>query len=93
MLTRREAIKQLLEEDFFSLQEIAFHYRAPLKEIIDDFNFIENDIKGSGQTLFMKPAQCKSCGYQYRDRRKVETPSKCPDCHKEQIEPAKFKIE
>ena len=40
----------------------------------------------------VKPASCKSCGFVFKDRKKVKRPSKCPSCKKGQIESARYGI-
>ncbi|NQU98692.1 transcriptional regulator [Candidatus Woesearchaeota archaeon] len=91
MLTRREEIVQLLTERESSLQAIANHFRTDLKEILEDVQHVEQTIRP--KKLMRKPAACKSCGFPFKERNRIKTPSKCPRCRKEWIQPALFRIE
>ncbi|MFC1648532.1 hypothetical protein ACFL1B_03655 [Nanoarchaeota archaeon] len=92
-LTKRQMIIVFLEKDFVSLQDISYKFGVDLKEIIDDFKYIKHAINKEGRNIVMLPAQCKACGFTFKERSKVKTPSKCPNCRHERIEAAKFKIE
>jgi hypothetical protein len=36
---------------------------------------------------------CQSCGFTFRDRSRLETPSRCPRCKRERIDEPLFRIE
>jgi predicted Zn-ribbon and HTH transcriptional regulator len=38
------------------------------------------------------PASCKSCGFVFRDRKKVSKPSRCPHCKASRVEAAAYHI-
>ncbi len=38
------------------------------------------------------PAHCKSCGFVFRDRRKVAKPSRCPHCKATRVEAAAYML-
>ena len=38
------------------------------------------------------PAHCKSCGFVFRDRRKVSKPSRCPRCKATRVEAAAYTV-
>lgn len=38
------------------------------------------------------PAQCKSCGFVFRDRKKVGKPSRCPRCKATRVETATYMV-
>ena len=38
------------------------------------------------------PAHCKSCGFVFKERKKVAKPSRCPACKATRVEPAAYSI-
>ena len=89
-MTRRQEIIEMLEMGEWSLEHLANHFKTTLKEIILDFNHIPKSIRP--RRLKITPAYCKKCGFLFRDRTRINRPSKCPDCKSEWIESAKYKI-
>ena len=89
-MTRREEIIQMLCKEFFSIQELANHFRTTVNDILEDFEHIKLSIKP--KQLVQKPAFCIKCGFVFKDRNKIKKPSKCPRCKSEWITPQRFKI-
>ena len=52
----------------------------------------KRSVKGEAE-LIIDPATCKGCGFQFRERSRIKTPSKCPRCRGERIMPATFFIQ
>jgi hypothetical protein len=86
-MTRREEIEELLKQEEFSAQELANRYKTILADVLEDLAHIQRHHR-----LKIRPAFCKACGFVFKERAKVKTPSKCPRCRKEWIEPCKFRI-
>jgi len=86
-MTRRKDIEDILSQNRISLQEIANIFGVELKEILEDVEHIKKSRK-----LVMFPAQCKKCGFVFRERSKIKTPSKCPRCKHERIQASLFTI-
>lgn len=38
------------------------------------------------------PAVCRSCGFEFTDRKKVKRPSRCPKCKDGRVESARYSI-
>ena len=89
-MTRRSEITDILSQNKISLQEIANIYRVELKEILEDIKHIKRSIEPA--ELVMIPAQCKGCGFVFKERSKIKTPSKCPRCRHERIKAPLFTI-
>ena len=90
MLTRRKQIIDMLKEHPMTAKQIAEFFLVELKEIVEDLSHIAKSIYPN---LKMYPAYCKKCGFEFKERTKVKTPSKCPKCKAESIQAALFKIE
>jgi transcriptional regulator len=89
--TRRQQIIDILEDRAITIQDLATTLRADIKDIIDDLEHIKLSIKS--KKLKVEPAFCKYCGFVFKEREKLKTPTKCPKCRKEWIQPALFRIE
>jgi len=93
MLTRREKIKRILQEDRFTdIDELIKELEIDDKRIlINDLQHIERSLKRLSQKLIMKPAQCRECGFVF-NKKKIKYPSKCPKCKGQRILSPQFKI-
>lgn len=89
-MTRRKDIEDILSKNRISLQEIANMFRVELKEILEDIEHIKKSIRP--KKLVMFPAQCRNCGFIFKERTKIKTPSKCPRCKHERIQASLFTI-
>ena len=89
-MTRRQEIIKILEKEQTSAQDLANQFKVELKEIIEDLEHIKLTVKNR---LKVFPAQCKMCGFLFKERSKIKRPSKCPRCRHERIEAALFRIE
>ena len=90
-MTRREEIIEILGKEEKSAQEFANHFKVELFEILEDLNHIRHSVRP--KKLAIMPAQCKKCGFKFKERSKVKKPSKCPICKSEWILAARFRIE
>ena len=93
MLTRREKIKKILQEDKFTdIDDLFIALEIYDKRIlIDDLKHIRLSLKRVAQNLIMKPAHCQECGFTF-DKEKIKYPSKCPKCRGQRIISPRFKI-
>lgn len=90
-MTRREEIIKILEKRAVSIHEIANMYRTTVEDILEDLPHIKESIKP--RKLKITPAECRKCGFVFKERTKLRAPSKCPRCRSEWIEGPLFKIE
>ena len=90
-MTRREQIIEILSKEEISAQQLANDFKVELFEILEDLKHIKYSIKP--EKLVTKPAQCKKCGFIFKERSKIKKPSKCPKCRSEWIMPPLFRIE
>ena len=90
-MTRRQEIIELLRTEELSVEDIAIIFRVHIKDILEDLKHIAKSIQ-PGEKLVMKPAQCEKCGYVFKKRSKIKTPSKCPKCKGNWIKASLFKI-
>jgi predicted Zn-ribbon and HTH transcriptional regulator len=96
-VSRRERIIELLTatEEPMDVGEIARELGLDPREaasIYEDLEHIARSLKNSGFVLLVQPPACKSCGYVFRDLKRLKKPSKCPRCRSERIYPPRFII-
>lgn len=89
-MARREEIIGLLSKEPHSAQQLANYYKVELPEILEDLEHIKFSIRP--RKLEMIPAQCKSCGFLFKERSRIKKPSKCPRCKNERIMAPLFTI-
>jgi len=90
-LTRRQQIAQLLRGGQFNVFDIARQVRAPAKSVLADLQHVRQGLK-PGERWFVLDASCLGCGFVFRGRERLDSPSRCPRCKGEQIEEARFGI-
>jgi transcriptional regulator len=91
MLTARQAIKELLLGEPRSSLELSQMLSLSEKEVLEHLAHIAR-APGSGQQFLIIPAVCKHCGFVFRKRERLTTPSRCPICHHESISRPQFQL-
>ncbi len=91
MVTVRQAIKELLQEEALSTLEISQRLSLPEKEVLAHLAHIAR-APGEGFHFQVTPAECKHCGFVFRKRDRLTIPSRCPLCHYQSIRRPRFKL-
>jgi len=91
-MTRREEIFEILKHEKRSAQELANYFRVELKWVIEDLYHLAKSAKPT-YDLRMFPAECKRCGFIFKERSRIKAPTKCPRCREESIQAPLFIIE
>jgi len=89
-MTRRQDIIQLLATQRYSAQQLTSHFAAEMGEVVEDLQHIGRSIYPN---LKRTHPECKHCGFVFKERSKLKTPSKCPECKGQSIVPSLFYIE
>ena len=90
-MTRREDIEQVLKKKSMTVKELAQHFGVAFDEIVQDLQHIKHSVRPPFKFSFL-PAQCRECGFLFKDREKLRRPSKCPTCTSPSIDEARFVI-
>jgi predicted Zn-ribbon and HTH transcriptional regulator len=90
MLTLRKKIAEVLEGECLDLREISKLFKIKEKEALDHLMHIAKSVHP--RRLTAEPASCKQCGFSFKKRTRLNTPSRCPVCKSEKIYPPRFKI-
>ena len=91
MNTIRQLLKELLEEETLSSLELSQRLALPEKEVLNHLSHIAR-APGPGYRFQMTPAVCKSCGFAFKKRERLTTPSRCPICQHESIRRPRFAL-
>jgi hypothetical protein len=90
MPTLRKEIAESLEQNSLSLREISKLFSLREKEVLDHLQHIARS--AHPKRLSMEPAQCKRCGFIFKKRERLNTPSRCPLCKSDSISPPRYRI-
>jgi len=92
MTTIRKQIISLLEQKEYGARSISQHLGIREKEVYDHIPHIMKTVSAMGKTLTVIAAQCNTCDYKFKKRKKVTKPGRCPICKNERIDPPRFRI-
>jgi len=93
MSTIRKQITELLAEKECDARMISQQLGISEKEAYDHLPHIIRSVSAMGKTLIVSAPRCMNCGYEFKTRKKISKPGRCPVCKKERIEPPGFRIE
>ena len=91
MLTLREAIAEVLEQESLDLREISKRFHIKEKEALDHLEHIARSARP--KRFIIEPASCLDCDFVFKKRDRLSTPGKCPLCRSLSITPPRYKIE
>lgn len=89
---RLEEVISMLEKQPMSAKEICIALKldpSREREVYEAINRASRVLKRKGKQVLMDPPKCKKCGFEFESI----SPSRCPKCKGERIEPARFFIQ
>jgi hypothetical protein len=89
--TRRQEIAQLLRQGRLGVLDLARQVGAPAKSVVADLEHVRRSLAGRERWIVFA-AECLSCGFVFKGRDRLNTPSRCPQCRSEQIRDPEFEI-
>ena len=92
MKTIRQRIMILLCEEEMSAREISRATGIREKEVYEHLFHIARSAAGQGKKLIVGPFSCLSCGYIFQDRKRLNRPSRCPQCKGSHMEEPMYRI-
>jgi len=90
MPTLRKEIAEALEKGSLDMREISKIFHIKEREALDHLQHIERSARR--KRFIMEPACCLDCGFIFKKRGRLSTPSRCPLCKSLSITPPRFKI-
>lgn len=89
--TRRQEIRALLGERYWTLDELATRYLLPRRVIVNDLEHIARSVAPRQRITILAPV-CEACGFRFKDRARFSDPSRCPRCKNEHLKPQRLRI-
>ena len=86
-LTIRQEIAEALARGPLDLRAISQLFRIREREALDHLQHIARSAR-----LRMEPAVCQRCGFSFKKRERLNTPSRCPICKSESISPPRYQL-
>lgn len=94
-LTARQKIIEALKGHMLSAREISQAVGIKEKEVLEHLPHIARSLAAhepQGPSLSVEPSTCLECGFVFRKRERLKTPSKCPVCRSEEISETRFGV-
>lgn len=92
-LTIRQRITEALKTGMLTAKDISRSVGISEKEVHEHLPHISRSIENRGDEQFVvEPSRCLKCGFVFRKRDRLRTPSKCPVCRSEEITETRFGI-
>jgi predicted Zn-ribbon and HTH transcriptional regulator len=91
MGTLREEIAELIRQQSRSALEISGLLGIQEKDVYHHLLHIARSA-ARGETFHVEPSQCITCGYIFRDRKKLTRPGRCPHCRNQRITRPSFSL-
>ena len=86
--TRRQKLAGLLREGPRTARELSRVLGAPVKAVLNDLEHVRRGLK-AGEEWAVEEPECLRCGFVFRERKRLDRPSRCPECRSEDLrEPA-----
>ena len=92
MGTIREEIAELIRQKRLCANEISRKLCVQEKDVYHHLEHIARSA-GGGEAFHVEPAVCLSCGFVFRDRKRLKRPGRCPRCRGERITRPSFFLE
>jgi len=90
--TVRRSIRDALANAALTAHEISAVVGVRERDIAGHLASIERGAKHRGERFVGEPARCEQCEFVFKQRERLSTPSRCPECRSERIHPPKFRI-
>jgi len=93
-LTIRQRITEALKGNMLTAKDISRAVGISEKDVSEHLSHIARSVTNKGDEAFVtEPSRCLECGFVFRKRERLKTPSKCPVCRSEEITETRFGIE
>ena len=90
--TTRERIADRLREEALAATALAAAFELSTSTVIDHVEHIARSLDERDEQLLVAPPTCADCGFDGFDDR-LNEPSRCPECHSENVTAPVFRIE
>ena len=91
MPTHRQRIAELIAEGSWTLHELSAEVHLSVTEVLQHLVHVQKSVRPPLRFI-LEPAGCLNCGFVFKDRRRLNAPSKCPKCRDSHIQDPKYSI-
>jgi len=92
-LTNRQQIVLLLQRENLGAKDLSQAIGLPEKEIYEHLEHIAKTSRRQGLRLKLAPGPvCLACGYDFKKRRRLTPPGRCPKCRATHISEALYRL-
>jgi predicted Zn-ribbon and HTH transcriptional regulator len=92
--TLRQRIMELLTGTRLTTHQLAQMLAIPERQVEDHLVHVVKSIARDKTLRFiLDPARCQDCNFVFRDRRRLTSPSRCPQCRSESIAAPRYGID
>jgi predicted Zn-ribbon and HTH transcriptional regulator len=88
----RQEIISLLRVKEMPARELSQILSLRERDVYDHMYHIRKSIKASGEELVITQSRCLRCGFEFKSRKRISAPSRCPICKGEHISDPVFRI-
>lgn len=92
MPTHRQIIAELIAEGSWTLHELSAEVHLPVKEVLAHLVHVQKSVRPPLRFM-LEPASCLNCGFVFKERRRLNAPSKCPTCRSSHIQDPKYRVD
>jgi predicted Zn-ribbon and HTH transcriptional regulator len=92
MPTIRQKIISLLIDEEMSAREISAQVGIAEKEVNEHLLHIARSVVSQNKRVMITPADCQTCGYVFKDRKRFTRPGRCPRCKESHVRSPRFRI-
>lgn len=92
MVTLRQKMIGLLREEELDAHDLSRILSIREKEVYEHLPHIAKTLEAAGERLIVHPYECQTCGYVFKDRSRLNRPSKCPRCKEGSIRMATYEV-
>jgi len=90
--TLRRRILALLEEQAMDARELSAALGIREKEVTDHLVHVERTVAAGKRRFVLSPSRCLDCGFEFKKRRRLTRPSRCPHCKGQRVIPPRFRV-
>ncbi|MDX1815528.1 MAG: transcriptional regulator [Thermodesulfobacteriota bacterium] len=90
--TIRRRILSLLSGHSLTARQISAEVGIPEREAYAHMPHVKRTVVRLGGRLVVTPAECRKCGYVFRERKRPNRPGRCPVCRGESISEPLFAV-
>lgn len=90
--TVRQRMIELLSQDELTAREISQAIGIRERDVYSHLPHVARSTAAQDKRLVVHPARCLSCGYVFKDRKRLTRPSRCPRCKRTHLQEPTYQV-